>query len=230
MRCPARRWCCGAPRRASPAAGRGLRGALPFLGPAFVAAVAYVDPGNFATNMAGGADVRLPAAVGHRHGEPDGDAHPVDEARSSASRAGSTCRRPAAPASAVPVVIGLWAQAEVIAMATDLAEFLGAALGLKLLFGVPLFLAGVLTGIASGSRSSRCRRTASGGSRRVIASLCRRDRDRLCRAGRARGSGRPADVGTGPHPRLRGDGEPAAGRRHPRRDGDAARRSTCTRR
>ena len=48
-----------------------------------------------------------------------------------------------------PVVIGLWVQAEVIAMATDLAEFLGAALGLKLLFGMPLFLAGVLTGIAA---------------------------------------------------------------------------------
>ena len=45
--------------------------------------------------------------------------------------------------------VGLWAQAEIVAMATDLAEFLGAALGLKLLFGMPLFPAGVLTGIAS---------------------------------------------------------------------------------
>jgi len=47
------------------------------------------------------------------------------------------------------VTVGLWIQAEVIAMATDLAEFLGAALGLNLLFGVPLFVAGVLTGIAA---------------------------------------------------------------------------------
>jgi manganese transport protein len=48
-----------------------------------------------------------------------------------------------------PVTIGLWIQAEAIAMATDLAEFLGAALGLNLLFGIPLFLAGVITGVAA---------------------------------------------------------------------------------
>ncbi len=58
---------------------RGARGALPFLGPAFIAAVAYVDPGNFATNMAGGATVRLPPALGRAHRQPDGDADPVDE-------------------------------------------------------------------------------------------------------------------------------------------------------
>src|SRR5262249_15461507 len=46
-----------------------------------------------------------------------------------------------------PVTIGLWLQAEAIAMATDLAEFVGAALGLNLLFGIPLFEAGLITGV-----------------------------------------------------------------------------------
>jgi manganese transport protein len=127
---------------------RGLRGALPFLGPAFVAAVAYVDPGNFATNMAGGAKfgylllwvivmanlmAMLIQSMSAKLGIASGLNLP------------EACRARFRPR----VVVGLWAQAEIIAMATDLAEFLGAALGLKLLFGVPLFLAGVLTGIAS---------------------------------------------------------------------------------
>ena len=46
-----------------------------------------------------------------------------------------------------PVTVALWVQAELIAMATDLAEFLGAAIGLNLLFGVPLLPAGVITGV-----------------------------------------------------------------------------------
>ena len=58
---------------------KGIRSVLPFLGPAFIAAVAYVDPGNFATNVAGGRQVRLPAGVGDRRREPDGDGDPVDE-------------------------------------------------------------------------------------------------------------------------------------------------------
>jgi manganese transport protein len=125
---------------------RGLRGAWPFLGPAFIACVAYVDPGNFATNMAGGAkygylllwvivtanlmamliqsmSAKLGIATGRNLPEVCRDRLPR------------------------PVTIGLWIQAEVIAMATDLAEFLGAALGLNLLFGIPLFLAGVITGV-----------------------------------------------------------------------------------
>src|SRR5205085_6882591 len=48
-----------------------------------------------------------------------------------------------------PVVIALWIQAEAIAMATDLAEFVGAALGLNLIFGIPLFEAGLVTGVAA---------------------------------------------------------------------------------
>jgi manganese transport protein len=127
---------------------RGLRSVLPFLGPAFVASVAYVDPGNFATNVAAGAaygyllmwvvlaaslmamliqtmSAKLGIATGMNLPE-------VCRARYS--------RR---------VSRGLWAQAELIAMATDLAEFLGAALGFNLLFGIPLFAAGVLTGACS---------------------------------------------------------------------------------
>ena len=127
---------------------RGLRSVLPFLGPAFVASVAYVDPGNFATNVAAGAaygyllmwvvlaaslmamliqtmSAKLGIATGMNLPE-------VCRARYS--------RR---------VSRGLWAQAELIAMATDLAEFLGAALGFNLLFGIPLFAAGVLTGVCS---------------------------------------------------------------------------------
>ena len=57
---------------------KGLARLWPFLGPAFIAAVAYVDPGNFATNIAGGAQLRVHAPVGDPDGEPHGDAHPVD--------------------------------------------------------------------------------------------------------------------------------------------------------
>jgi len=127
---------------------RGVRGVWPFLGPAFIACVAYIDPGNFATNMAGGArfgyqllwvivaanlmamliqsmSAKLGIATGKNLPEVCRDRFPR------------------------PVSFGLWIQAEVIAMATDLAEFLGAALGLNLLFGIPLFLAGVITGVVA---------------------------------------------------------------------------------
>jgi manganese transport protein len=124
----------------------GLRAIWPFLGPAFIAAVAYVDPGNFATNMAAGAKygylllwVILAANVmamiiqsmSAKLGIATGRNLP-EVCRERFSRRTS---------------VGLWLQAEVIAMATDLAEFLGAALGLHLLFGTPLFLAGVITGV-----------------------------------------------------------------------------------
>jgi manganese transport protein len=124
----------------------GLRAIWPFLGPAFIAAVAYVDPGNFATNMAGGAKygylllwVILAAnimamiiqSMSAKLGIATGRNLP-EVCREQFSRRTS---------------IGLWLQAEVIAMATDLAEFIGAALGFHLLFGTPLFLAGLVTGV-----------------------------------------------------------------------------------
>src|SRR5438309_3235934 len=125
---------------------RGLRALLPFLGPAFVAAVAYVDPGNFATNIAGGAQygymllwvvlgANLMAMLIQSMSAKLGIATGLNLAE--------VCRQ-RFPFSAV---IGLWLQAEVIAMATDLAEFVGAALGIYLVFGIPLFIAGLLTGV-----------------------------------------------------------------------------------
>jgi manganese transport protein len=125
---------------------RGLRGIWPFLGPAFIAAVAYVDPGNFATNMAAGAKygymllwVILAAnimamiiqSMSAKLGIATGRNLP-EVCRERFSRRTS---------------FALWLQAEAIAMATDLAEFIGAALGFHLLFGTPLFLAGLVTGV-----------------------------------------------------------------------------------
>ena len=130
---------------------RALRGdrrwrVLPFLGPAFIACVAYMDPGNFATNIAGGSKfgfllvwvivasslmAMLIQTLSAKLGIATGRNLP-EVCRENLSHRAS---------------IGLWLQAEVIAMATDLAEFLGAALGLKLLLGIPLFPAAVLTGV-----------------------------------------------------------------------------------
>jgi manganese transport protein len=124
---------------------KGVRGLWPFLGPAFIAAVAYIDPGNFATNIAGGAKygylllwvvlaanlmAMLVQTLSAKLGIATGRNLP-ETCRDNFSR---------------PVSIGLWIQAEAIAMATDLAEVLGAALGLHLLFGMPLFPAGLLAG------------------------------------------------------------------------------------
>jgi manganese transport protein len=127
---------------------RGFRAVLPFLGPAFVAAVAYVDPGNFATNIAAGSQfgylllwvilasnlmAMLIQSMSAKLGIATGMNLP-EVCRTRFSRR---------------VSLGLWIQAELIAMATDLAEFIGAALGFNLLFDIPLFWAGVLTGAFS---------------------------------------------------------------------------------
>jgi manganese transport protein len=127
---------------------RGLAALLPFLGPAFVAAVAYVDPGNFATNIAAGAKygymllwvvlaanlmAMLIQSMSAKLGIATGMNLP------------EVCRARFPR----PVSFLLWIQAEIIAMATDLAEFIGAAVGLNLLFHIPLLLAGVITGVAA---------------------------------------------------------------------------------
>jgi manganese transport protein len=125
-----------------------VSGRLMLLGPAFVAAVAYVDPGNFATNIAGGAKYgylllwviltanlmamliqNLSAKIGIATGR-----NLPELCRARFPR---------------PVTWGLWVQAELIAMATDLAEFVGAAIALNLLFGVPLFPAGLMTAVVA---------------------------------------------------------------------------------
>ena len=125
---------------------RGLRALWPFLGPAFIAAVAYVDPGNFATNFAAGAKYgylllwvilasNLMAMLIQTLSAKLGIATGMNLAE--------VCRERFPRA----VSFGLWIQAEVIAMATDLAEFIGAALGLHLIFGIPLFPAALITGV-----------------------------------------------------------------------------------
>src|SRR3989440_4886033 len=120
----------------------------PFLGPAFIACVAYIDPGNFATNVAGGSKFgytllwvivasnlmamliqTLSAKLGIATGQ----------------NLAEVCRERFSHRTA----IALWLQAEVIAMATDLAEFLGAALGFHLLLGIPLFPAALITAVAA---------------------------------------------------------------------------------
>jgi manganese transport protein len=127
---------------------RGRFNVLPFLGPAFIACVAYIDPGNFATNIAAGSKfgytllwvivasnlmAMLIQTLSAKLGIATGQNLP------------ELCR------SEFPhrLTIGLWLQAEAIAMATDLAEFLGAAIGFHLLLGIGLFPAAVLTGIAA---------------------------------------------------------------------------------
>jgi manganese transport protein len=117
-------------------------------GPAFVAAVAYIDPGNFATNFTSGAQLgyslvwvivlaNLMAMLVQYLSAKTGLATGKDLPE--------LCREHF-PRS---VSRGLWVQAELIAMATDLAEFVGAAVGLNLLFGVPLFASGLITAVVA---------------------------------------------------------------------------------
>lgn len=126
---------------------RGLAALLPFLGPAFIACVAYIDPGNFATNVQGGAafgydllwvillanlmamliqatTAKLGIATGRNLAE--------------------LCRAHFRPSTCYI----LWITQEGAAMATDLAEFLGAAIGMNLLFHVPMLVAALITGVA----------------------------------------------------------------------------------
>ncbi|MFB5744043.1 Nramp family divalent metal transporter [Cedecea sp. S5-13] len=121
---------------------------LALMGPAFIAAIGYIDPGNFATNIQAGASygyqllwvvvwanlmaaliqvlsAKLGIATGKNLAEQIRDHYPR------------------------PLVWIYWVQAEIIAMATDLAEFIGAAIGFKLILGVSLLQGAVLTGIAT---------------------------------------------------------------------------------
>src|SRR6266542_3350989 len=125
-----------------------IRGIVALLGPAFVAAVAYIDPGNFATNFSAGAKfgytlvwvivvANLMAMLVQYLSAKTGVATGRDLPE--------LCREHFPRA----VSGGLWVQAELIAMATDLAEFVGAAVGLNLLFHVPLFPAGLITAVVA---------------------------------------------------------------------------------
>jgi manganese transport protein len=121
---------------------------LPFLGPAFIACVAYIDPGNFATNIAGGSRfgytlvwvivaanllAMLIQTLSAKLGIATGRNLP-ELCRERFSRR---------------TTLFLWLQAEAIAMATDLAEFLGAAIGFHLLFGWSLFPSALVSGVAA---------------------------------------------------------------------------------
>src|SRR5271165_852483 len=124
----------------------GLSAYLPFAGPAVVASIAYMDPGNFATNIQAGAKfgygllwvvllanliAMLFQALSAKLG--------IVTGRNLAEMCREQFPR--------PVVWGMWVISEIAAMATDLAEFLGGAIGLSLLFGIPLFYGMVVTGV-----------------------------------------------------------------------------------
>ena len=126
----------------------GLGAALLFAGPAVIASIAYMDPGNFATNIQAGASygytllwvallanliamlfqglsAKLGIVTGRNLAEMSRDQFPQ------------------------PVVIAMWIVSEIAAMATDLAEFLGGAIGLSLLFNIPLLAGMIVTGIVT---------------------------------------------------------------------------------
>ena len=121
---------------------------LPFLGPAFIASIAYVDPGNFATNIQSGSEfgytllwvilvsnlmAMLIQSLSAKLGIATGN-NLAEHCRNHYSKR---------------VVYGMWILMELVAMATDLAEFLGAAIGFQLLFGFPLIIGGILTAICT---------------------------------------------------------------------------------
>lgn len=127
---------------------KGFRQILPFLGPAFIAAVAYIDPGNFATNITAGSEYGylllwvivvsnlmavLIQSLSAKLGIATGRNLP-EVARDNFSKKTS---------------IMLWIQAEIVIIATDLAEFIGAALGLYLVFKIPMLPAALITAVAA---------------------------------------------------------------------------------
>ncbi|MCS7195581.1 MAG: Nramp family divalent metal transporter [Meiothermus sp.] len=127
---------------------RGLARVLPFMGPAFVVSVAYMDPGNFATNIQAGAQFgyQLIWVV-------------VASSLIAIFIQSLSARLGIATGQSLPQVVRqefrpwvryfYWVQAELAAMATDLAEFIGAALGFHLLLGLPLFWSAVLAALAT---------------------------------------------------------------------------------
>jgi manganese transport protein len=126
----------------------GARAILPFAGPAVIASVAYIDPGNFATNIQAGARygyallwvVLLANGVAMLF-------------QAMSAKLGIVTNRNLAELCRQhfprPVVLAMWGVSEIAAMATDLAEFLGGAIGLSLLFHLPLLAGMVVTGVAT---------------------------------------------------------------------------------
>src|SRR5580658_7387686 len=127
---------------------RGPLALLPFAGPAVIASIAYMDPGNFATNTQAGAGygyellwVALSANLVAMLFQALSAKIGIATGRNLAE----LCRERFAP----PVVYALWAASEIAAMATELAELLGASLGLTLLCGIPLLASMLLVGVAT---------------------------------------------------------------------------------
>ena len=125
-----------------------IRAVVGLLGPAFVAAVAYIDPGNFATNFTAGAahGYQLAWVIVMANLMAVLVQYLTSKAALATGRSlPELCReRFGRRANLV-----LWVQAEVVAMATDLAEFVGASVGINLVFGVPLFAAGLMTAVVA---------------------------------------------------------------------------------
>ncbi|TDL88454.1 divalent metal cation transporter [Vibrio vulnificus] len=127
---------------------RGIKKLLPYLGPAFIAAVAYIDPGNYATNITAGSKYGytllwvifasnlmavLIQSLSAKLGIATGKNLP------------ELCREKFSKKTSFL----LWIQAEAVIMATDLAEFIGAALGIYLLFDLPLITSAIIAAIGS---------------------------------------------------------------------------------
>jgi len=125
---------------------RGLRALWPFIGPAVIASIAYMDPGNYATNIQAGAKygygllwvvlianlvAMLFQALSAKLG--------IATGRNLAELCHAHFQK--------PVVIAMWIVSEIAAMATDLAEFIGAAIGLSLLAHLPLLWGMAVTGV-----------------------------------------------------------------------------------
>jgi manganese transport protein len=137
-----------AARRSLDRENRGFARFWPFLGPAFIAAVAYIDPGNFATNISGGAKfgyMLLWVVLAANLVAMLVQAQSAKLGIATGKNLAELCRERFSRRTS----IGLWLQAEVVAMACDLAEIVGAALGLNLLFGIPLFVAGLIAGVGT---------------------------------------------------------------------------------
>jgi manganese transport protein len=134
-----------AARRSLDGESRGIPRLWPFLGPAFIAAVAYIDPGNFATNISGGAQfgyLLLWVVLGANLIAMVVQTQSAKLGIATGKNLPEVCRDQFSRKTS----IGLWIQAELVAMSTDVAEVVGAALGLNLLFGIPLFTSALIAG------------------------------------------------------------------------------------
>lgn len=125
-----------------------IRSVRLFLGPAFIASVAYIDPGNFASNIQGGAEFGYLLVWVIVTANLMGIFIQLLSAKlgiASEKNLAELCR----DHYKAPINICLWVISEIIAMATDIAEFIGAALGFYLLFSIPLLHAAILTAMIS---------------------------------------------------------------------------------